>query len=378
MRNRIKSTTQMIKKKLRIKQVFKQGSLLLTILLLISCMSAPEEVAVRDTGLPSMNLELSSEDYNNIYKTSYVNEWIFGRLGTSATDDLVKLRRQGKSSRRYPKPSFKSVGSNETAVYSAQYYDKSFSRYYLADYMFRKAGFDTPELTPIVLTINDQFHGLYLKREVIDQDYFDKRGLSVRSLYKVNHGVEFTFKKGMVTHAGFEKKIPHGDLCFTDLERFIVLLDSWDSNNAQTIKALEDILDMKNVLDYYAVSILLNNYDCITYNYYFAFNSDKGKFQFVPWDLDRTFRNLEDTLPVYKNGLFEKLLEVPEYEAYVEKRKHELFNPAELKEVLTEFHEEIAIAYELDPYLPGNLADHKRELEHYIDSVELILMRSKK
>lgn len=354
----------------------KQALLLLLILLFFGCMSAPDDTTVRDTGLPSMSLGLSSEDYNNIYKTSYVNEWIYGRLGTSASDDLVKLRRQGKSSRRYPKPSFKSVGSQETAVYSAQYYDKSFSRYYLADYLFRKAGFDTPELTPIVLTINDQFHGLYLKREVIDQEYFEKRGLSVRSLYKVNHGVEFTFKKGMVTHAGFEKKIPHGDLCYTDLEQFIVLLDSWDSKRDQSQTSLEDILDIKNVLDYYAISVLLNNYDCITYNFYFAFNSDKGKFQFVPWDLDRTFRNLEDTLPVYENGLFEKLLEVPEYEAYVEKRKRELFNPAELKEELAEFHQEIAVAYELDPYLPGNLNDHKIELERYIDSVEQILLRS--
>lgn len=338
-------------------------------------MGPEDQDYIGDTGLPSVSLEISSEDYNNMYKTSFVNEWIYGRLGASATTNNVKLRRQGKSSRKYPKPSFKAIGVDETEVYSAQYYDKTFSRYYLADYLFRKAGFDTPELTPMTLTINNTFHGLYLKREFIDQDYFDKRGLSISSLYKVNHGMEFTFKKDMIIHAGFEKKIPQDNLCFTDLEKLVLNLDNWDSNNRNSRNAVEDILDIENALDYYAISVLLNNYDCITYNYYFAFNTESGKFQFVPWDLDRTFRELADTLPVYKNGLFEKLLEVPEYAEYVEKRKQELFEPAELKEVLAEYHEEIGRAYSLDPYLPYDLNKYREELEFYIDSVYNMIHR---
>lgn len=347
---------------------------LVVLIVLTGCLNYEAYESYSDHGLKEVRVKVSDENYNNIYKTSFVNEWITATLSEEDKSDVIKLRRQGKSSRKYPKPNFKSMGSHETAVYSGQYYDKSIARYYLATYFFKKAGFHMPEVEPVVVHLNDKPLGLYLKREFIDDDYFRRRGISVTSLYRVNHGVSFTFKTGMAVHAAFEKKIPHKDLTYTDLELLIRNLDNWE-NEAAKAKALS-MLDIKNILDYYAVSVLLSNYDCITYNYYFMFNKSTKKFEFVPWDLDRTFAELEDSLPVYHNGLFEKLLSIEENAQYVAQRQRELFDPVELKTVLGAYMDRIRIAYESDPYLAIRpIESHEAEIGAFIDSVQTYLYR---
>lgn len=321
-----------------------------------------------------ISVDISEDNLQKLHKTSLVNEWVSCELTVDGEQRIADIRRQGNGARKHPKISLKAQYDDYTTVLSAQFLDKSFSRYYLTDYLFRKAGFKTSELEPIVLFINDKYEGLYLQREVVDENFLQRNGYQAGSLYRANFGVRFTFETNMAVNAGFSKKYPPDDESYYDLEELILLIDRFPQSCSK--ETLNRAIDIKNVLDYIAVSQLTSSFDCITYNFYLMYNKESKKFQFIPWDLDRTFGSLGDDLPVYYNGLFEKLLAVEEYAAYVKKRQQELFNPTELKEVLKQYQERIRYAYEADPYLAiRTMESHAEELGAYIDSVHSYLHR---
>lgn len=346
-------------------------TLISSFLIILNCSTVSNENNFNwnQLGLKTTNLRMSEDNFEDIYKNELVDEWM------SATHDnaYLSIRRHGNSSREEPKPSFKAIINDSMTIYSAQYFDKSFCRYRLTNYLFQKAGFETSDLNPILFFINDNFLGLYLEREGVNQHFFNKRKMNVNSVYKVNSGGELTFAHGMNLYSAFKKKIPNNDLCFSDLEKLVTTIDKGieDSNR----KHLENILDVYNALDYYAVSTIASSYDCIKFNYYLVFNVVSNKFEFLPWDLDRTFQGAEDELPEYENGLFEVLLEYEPYERYFEKRQRELFDKEELLSELDSYYTEIKNVYTLDPFLSDiNILESEIEyIKKYIERVDIFL-----
>lgn len=342
--------------------------------LLVGCIGWGSEEEFPDLdSYKRVSIEISETNYEKLYKTSLVNEWVSGHVSIGG-NRYVELRQQGNAARKHPKISLKARLGEKSTILSAQFVDKSFSRYFLTNYLFEKAGFVTPEIEPVVLFVNNAYVGLYLQREVIDEDFFNSNNLNVGSVYKANFGARFTFASNMAVNAGFNKKMPYDNESYYDLEELILKID----NFPQTItsEVLNRSIDLKNVLDYIAVSELTNNFDCITYNFYLMYNKDIKKFQFIPWDLDRTFGGLKDDLPNYSNGLFEKLLTIEENAAYVKKRQKDLFDPEELKDVLRTYQNKIRLAYEADPYLSyRSMESHEAEIGTFIDSVYSYLYR---
>lgn len=325
---------------------------------MVGCTSVSSDGDINwsEIGIDQTKLKMSQSNFEDIYKNELVNEW----MPATFNNKLISIRRHGNSSREDPKPSLRALIDNKTTIYSAQYFDESFCRYRLADYVFKKAGFATSDLNPILFFINNNFMGLYLEREGVDESFFQKRNINVNSVYKVNSGGELTFTNGMNIYSAFEKKIPNDDVCFSDLERLITVIDKGIDDDK--VSELENILDVYNALDYYAICTILSSYDCIKFNYYLIFNLKTKKFEFIPWDLDRTFKGAEEELPHYENGLFEMLLEHEPYEEYFYKKQREFFNKDELLDVLYQYYSEIEKAYAIDPFL--NINTLKKEIEY--------------
>lgn len=342
-------------------------TLISSLLIILNCSTTSNEDNVNwdQLGLKATNLQMSEGDFEDIYKNELVDEW----MPAIVNNTYLSIRRHGNSSREEPKPSFKALFNDSMTIYSAQYTDKSFCRYRLTDYLFKKAGFETSDLNPILFFINNNFLGIYLEREGVNQRFFDRRGMKVNSVYKVNSGGELTFEHGMNLYSAFKKKIPNNDLCFSDLEKLVTIIDKGleDSNR----KELEKILDVYNALDYYAVCTIASSYDCIKFNYYLIFNIEINKFEFLPWDLDRTFKGAEDELPEYENGLFEMLLEYESYEEYFIKKRKELFNKEELFTELDNYASEIENAYTYDPLL-NNINILNNEIEYIRDYINRV------
>lgn len=350
---------------------------LLSVLLMFYCINITglEDSSYWDQfNLKRIKINMSEDDYLNIIKQQEVNEWYPATFETDSISENMIVRRHGNTAREEPKISIKTIRNNKTVVYSSQFYDKSFCRYRLSDYLFRKAGFKTANVEPILFFINDIFMGLYLEREGIDSTFLAENNFNTISVYQVNSGGELTYSHGMNVYSAFKKKIPNNDQNYSDLEELITTIDKVSSGN--NIESLENILDVYQALDYYAVSIISSNYDGIIYNYYLINNINTKKFEFLPWDLDRTFKGAENELPVFSNGLFEKLLEHKTYRDYTYKRIIDLFNKDELLDTLNLYHSQIEQAYYIDPILsmnPSTLSEKVTYIEHYIERINNFL-----
>lgn len=328
-----------------------------------------------DIGIHKIALTIPSDGYSQLMKSGHLNEWVGAVIVVNQLSYDVKMRLHGNAARKHPRKSFKLVSAFENnqreqvsnIVLSFQYKDKSYCRYLLADYFFRKAGLKCPHVEPVGVFINGEYEGLYLYREVVDEVFFSRRGLPVSSLYRINLHGHFTFEHGMSVSQGFSKELPDEAMSYTDLEELIMMLDRGITENNRS--ELEQILDIENTLSYYAVAILINHSDGIVNNFYLYHNQLTGKFEFIPWDLDATFSNIGNSLPQFQNGLFEQLITIDTYEKYLNQRIQELFDVKEAVDTLYAYKEKIESAYGADPYFSFMEAD----IDKYVADVEQYL-----
>lgn len=367
---------------------------LLSVIFLSSCTYFEEfQVSQERFGLPHTAISMPDESYQMLKKESFVNEWVGVRI-TEAEDEeqeskTGRLRRHGSSARWFPKPSYKVeiTHENHTRIYSAQNVDRSYCHYLLANSVFRDA-FRHAETDSVIadvhrvfLSINGYDQGIYVSREPIDSAFFARRGLPCISAYALYNGALFSLSSGINTATAFEKIYPKDELAREDLNTLLRILDG--GIREDTHKNLEDVLDVDNILRYYAAAVLIDHWDGVRNNLYLWKSADDGRFRLIPWDLDYTFGErmpyepyIPHRLPLFSNGLFERLLEYPPYNKQFQAYCSEFFNADTLRKRLDVYAEDIRESYQADPYLrscEANLDDEIAVIEQYIQAVENIL-----
>ncbi len=331
------------------------------------------EKSKTETELPLIEIKMADGDFTYLFKGSYLNEWFPVRLSEEDESSFGELRLFGGISRQHPKKSFKVRENSEddAIILSAQYDDKSLCRYRLSDFLFRKAGFDTPALNYVNVRINESYQGIYLQRENIEEPYFEKRNLSLSSVYKMNLNGSFTFTTGQTASQLFKKTVPDNDLTYTDLIQLITFIDnSLDENHTAQF---EELFHIESLLSYIAVSKMISHTDGSQNNVVLYYNPTIHKFQIIPWDLDQTFTGAPKSLPRYDNGLFEKVEAIPEYKDRIHQIVKTVFNADELKEELRLCASEIDETHAYDPYIFTTLDDEVHKIELFIDRVDAII-----
>ena len=307
-----------------------------------------------DGKIQTYNISMLDEDYCDLMKSSFLKTWfpVVVNSGKHSYDAGIQI--SGNVSRTFKKKSFEikyytNDGREYRMILRGEFDDPSLCRYGLADYVLRKAGLFCSDLKLVWVFINNDGHGLYLDTEPINGDFLAKRGKKMSSLYEVAFRGRFTTKTGATVEQNYKKKLPENDLSYTDLE---ILIDIIDQGITSENKArLEQWLDIKNFLNYYAVCKLLGHGDGYVNNYSLYFDPDIRKFQIIPWDLTNTFITIADTLPVYENGLFEQFEKVPEYRNYLYGKIRDIFNLQEMLTVLDSIYGETEKYIKKDPYV---------------------------
>lgn len=329
----------------------------ISLLLIESC-----DLLITQEAFPSdievISLKLPNSGYKQLMGSTYLNDWVGAEVKAGGWRYEGRLRISGNVTRHDVKKSYRlelirggfDPGLHQYEyVLSSQSRDESFIRYRLASHFFRKAGFYCSNLRPVELFIDNELHGLYLEREVIDSAFFLDRGLSISSLYKIHTNALLNAGDLIVPQQILEKKLPDGDRCYDDIEKLVEIATA--GIDESTLPTLRKILNLENALDYYAVSILVNNGDGVKNNYYLYLNPDTELFEFIPWDLDQTFNLLYADIPVYENGLFEQLDRIPYCHDYVLRRIAELYDHEEALQLAERYRSEVEIAYRRDPFL---------------------------
>ena len=208
--------------------------------------------------------------------------------------DDAQIKARGESSRDYLKKSFKVnftagnrfLGRDKINLIS-EWRDTSFVREYLAYDLYHRAGLYASGTWFTRFYVNDNYMGLYLDVEEIDQNFLDSTALADdASIYKADRGgciltsaepIEYLWDKETNLNTGFNE--------LTDLIE--VLETTPDRLFYDRLESLFDLDELANVI---AVNSLAGNSSTYYHNYFLIKEpGGNGRWHYLPWDMDFTF-----------------------------------------------------------------------------------------
>jgi len=177
--------------------------------------------------------------------------------------------------------------------------DPSLMRTKLAHDLFRKAGIAAARTSYTRLYINNEYRGLYVNIEHIDEKmaslYFDNQGDG--NLYKCTYPADLDYISNNPNDYKFSYwGERHYDLTtndylddYSDLSSFIATLNNSPSSNLPC--ALSAKFHVSEYLKIAAIDILLGNWDGYIFNknnFYLYHDQLTDRIHFIPYDLDNT------------------------------------------------------------------------------------------
>lgn len=317
-----------------------------------------------DQEVPRIDIKMHADSLSALLASENINQDheypadFFWKNGT-ATDTVlnVGIRLRGNTSRSSAKKSFKIVFNHFNSGkfhhlsdlnLNGEHNDPSIIRAKISWDLMKLAGIEAPRSNHVALFINNEYRGLYINVEHIDNDYLEARGKDPDGqLFKCFYGADFVFRgnnPNNYSRTVYEAQNNKDEPDYYTLMEFTRALD--DTSNPDFRCNLEKIFDVDEYLKRMAMEILLGHWDNPIYNKnnaYLYFNPVKQKFELLSYDIDNTFgidwfgvnwaeRNIYswapagDPRPVYTN-----LMKVPEYKIrfghYIKKFTEDFFNP---------------------------------------------------
>lgn len=228
----------------------------------------------------------SSHECTIHYKNKYID----------TTISKVGIRIRGNTSRASQKKSFK-ISFNDfkqgSTFYNVkklnlngEHNDPSIARSKVSWVLFQKNGFISSRANHIAVYINDNYMGLYISVENIDDEYIKKRFYNDSgNLYKCLYGASLAPGSNNYTQETNEDKHDYSQIL-----RLINILNTVPSQAMPD--SLEKILRVDEFLKYEAMNVLIGQWDeywSNMNNYYLYFEPGIGKFHWIPYDYDNTF-----------------------------------------------------------------------------------------
>ncbi|MFA7288310.1 MAG: CotH kinase family protein [Melioribacteraceae bacterium] len=357
----------------------KKYALLIILLLSVSCSENLIEPVVNKDNLPQMNIVISKDEYLSLLSNKLFNFEANGRLGYKNKVYDIEIEAQGAGSRYFDKWSYHVKLKNDFEIegltefnLSSQIYDKAMMSTLLASHLYSKIGFPVFESNFVFVNLNGKSYGLYLLVEKVDEKFFSKRYLSVYELIKLGFDSKFTFSDEYNTQFYFNKEIPE-DNNFNSLNEFINALDTSRVDIIE--ESLKPFLNVRNYLDYHAMTYIINNVDAFANNFFLYKSSPQKSFEIIPWDFDKAFTRNQSLGVFDGNEIIKKLSQNKELKDYYLNRMrfflNTYFTEEELFPIINSTAEKIEEAYNLDPYLGGlgnNFFTEISELKNYIKS----------
>jgi hypothetical protein len=320
----------------------------------------------------------------------------------------VDVRYRGDTSRLMPKKSWKiffpssnpfrgQTGVSYELNLNADYVDQSLLRSAICYDLFARVGVPTPRAGYARLFINDEYYGLFSQVEQVDERFLYRHDVEMHgNLYKPYYGplgpeandwwYSYRYPKKTNRQSGHQ-----------DLVDFIELINY--TPDAQFADAIAGVLDVNGWLDWYAVNILIGNYEMTNKNYYVYHDFSADRWMILPWDTDISLGHNEGSPyglydrdiswdnpidtgadPASKhNFLIERMMNTPEFQFYHCRKLTELmadeFSPAEMFPRIRETYHYIYDAAIADPNrwrpdldgYPG-FEDGPDELETYVSN----------
>lgn len=249
--------------------------------------------------------------YNNVESDSeHYAQFRFRNNRIDETVDSIGFRLRGNTSRYAQKKSFKI--SFNTFIKGRKFYgveklnlngehnDPSIIRSKLCFDHFISIGLKASRANHVEVYINGIYYGLYISVEHIDEEFL-KKNFSDDSgnLWKCLYPADLTYLGSDPTlyinlnsngRPAYELTRNEEQNDFSKLVRLISLLNQTPA--AALPDSLESIIDIEDILKYFAMNILVGSWDdywSLMNNYYLYHDPSNDLFHIIPYDYDNTF-----------------------------------------------------------------------------------------
>ncbi|MBO6523329.1 MAG: CotH kinase family protein [Balneolaceae bacterium] len=251
-------------------------------------------------------------DFDNRYSDyEYPATFVFVKGEERDTVENIGFRLRGNTSRDSQKKSFK-VSFN-TFVPGREYHgldkmnlngehnDPSIIRSKLSWDIFENYDVPAPRANHVKLYINEEYFGLYINVEHIDNEFVQDRfegdeGNLYKNLWPADLSYisenpnDYKWSPDWADRRVYDLKTNTEDDDYSDLASLISFLEH--SDQTEFINQIEDYINVDGVLLWMAVDVLTGNWDNYWYNqnnYYLYFNTSDQRLEFIPYDYDNTF-----------------------------------------------------------------------------------------
>ena len=272
--------------------------------------------------LPTYRLTVDPADLSALYQSPRSDVRYPAQFSFEGEVLECEVRFRGGTARRYRKKSWKvwfedasnPVGVRELNL-NAEYSDLSLMRNALAMRLFQFIGHPAANTEHISLMVNDDYMGVFVRVEEPDRDFLRRYEYAPGNLYKSeDHGGSTAPLLDYDTYpASWNKKVG-GESDYADGQRLFNQLLYLTYEDFEGRVPL--MVDVENVLQYFAVAYAISSLDAVTKNTLLYFDPSGRLHQIFPWDHDASFGN-------YWDGKYR-----PDFETvsdYVTLRHHLLF-----------------------------------------------------
>ena len=315
--------------------------------------------------------------------------FIFDNGNILDTIDNVGFRLRGNTSRYSAKKSFK-ISFNtfepgrkwyglEKLNLNGEHNDPSIIRAKLCWDLLNDFNIPGARSNHVEVYINNNYYGLYINVEHIDEEFVKSRfGNNDGNLFKCLWPVDLVYfgtnpdlyKFTVGDRRAYDLKTNKEEDDYSDLAHFIDILNNTPDN--QFLCELEKVFNVYDYLKVIAVDVFTGNWDGYIYNknnFYLYHNTETGKFEYIPYDLDNTYGidwigrdwGTRDIYDWQQHGdqyrpLYERIMENEElkdqYSFYVNKLITELVVPDTYFQYIDQIKNMMVSYVANDPYYP--------------------------
>lgn len=367
----------------------------------------PEDGEIyRDDVVPRIDITINPDTLEWIYQhvesdIEFHADFQFNNGTINETVEDVGFRLRGNTSRYSAKKSFK-ISFNtyesgrdfyglEKMNLNGEHNDPSVVRAKLCWDLLRWRQVPAPRSNHVQVYINGNYYGLYISVEHIDEEFAESRfGNKDGNLFKCLYPADLNYigqnpdvyKMMSGDHRTYDLKTNTELDDYSDLAHFIDVLNNTPIN--QLANALEPVFNVQDYLKIMALDVLTSNWDGYIFNknnFYLYHNTNTGKFEYIPYDLDNTFgidwfniawpeRDIYNWDNEYR-PLYERLLQVEKYKEwysyYLKKTSDELLVETTYFSYLDQIRDKIYPYILNDPYYP---LDYGFTPQDFLDSYE--------
>ena len=264
-------------------------------------------------------------------------------------DDTISatIHCRGGSSSAYPKHSYAiKLGTKKTLcglpadnewILNANYIDKTFMRHKLSYDLFRAMGDYNiaAQSRYLLLDIDGQSKGLYVLMQRLDIQSLDIDEKDTAAV--IFKEPPFLYEQRIVPqeeknyYQQIYPKIKKSDKT-TQIEQLRNLI--FNASDSLFEKEIEQVFDMRNVVDWQILQMLTNNSDGQLKGFYLYRKDSKNPYRFAIWDYDHSFGRdgdgeynmLDRIIDINRSPLIRRLMLIPSYRQRLATRWQQLRN----------------------------------------------------